>query len=127
MASRPVVEVEGARQLRATLKRAGDDLGDLAATHAEIGRLVASVGRTGAPKRTGRLAGSVRASGTKTTATVRAGGASIPYAGPIHYGWAAHNISPNPFLTSAAHNTESIWTRIYLNAVDRILSKVKGI
>lgn len=126
MASRPVVEVEGARELRATLKRAGEDLGDLKATHDEIARLVASVARPSVPVLTGRLAGSVRGSGAATVATVRAGGSSIPYAKVIHFGWPAHNISANPFLIDAAHNTEPVWRQRYLTAVNKILSKVHG-
>jgi hypothetical protein len=125
--AKAVVQVEGAKQLRATMKRAGDDLADLTAVHGDIARLVASRGQANAPKRTGALAGSVRGSGTKTVATVRAGGARIPYAMVIHYGWPAHNISANPFLTSAAHDTEPIWTNKYVDAVNRILARVKGI
>jgi hypothetical protein len=127
MPTGPVVQVEGARELRATLKRAGDDLGDLKGVHDEIARLIAGVAATRAPKLTGRLAGSIRGSGAKTVATVRAGGASIPYAKVIHFGWPAHNISANPFLVNPAHDTEPVWTRYYLNAVNAILSKVKGI
>jgi hypothetical protein len=120
----PVVQVIGARQLRATLKRAGDDLQDLTDAHGKISRIV--VGATRAPRRTGRLAGSVRGSGTKTVATVRAGRASVPYAGPIHYGWPARRIAPNPFLTDAAHATEPTWTAVYTQTVNRLLEKVKG-
>lgn len=120
----PVVEVIGARQLRATLKRAGDDLSDLKDVHGQISRLV--IGATRAPRRTGRLAGSVRGSGTKTQAVVRAGRASVPYAGVIHYGWPGHHIAPNPFLIEAAHGTEPTWRALYLTEVDRILQRVKG-
>jgi hypothetical protein len=120
----PVVQVVGARQLRATMKRAGDDLGDLVDVHGEISRLV--VASTRAPRRSGRLAGTVRGSGTKTVATVRAGRSSVPYAGPIHYGWPARHIAPSPFLTDAAHGTEPAWRAMYLDAVEKILARVKG-
>ena len=33
---------------------------------------------------------------------VRAGRAAVPYAGVIHFGWAAHSIAPQPFLYDAA-------------------------
>ena len=31
-----------------------------------------------------------------------AGRAAVPYAGVIHFGWAAHSIAPQPFLYDAA-------------------------
>ena len=127
MARGPVVEVEGAKQLRATLKKAGDDLGDLKTTHDQIARLIATTSKPRSPVLTGRLSGSVRGSGAATVATVRAGGAAIPYANAIHWGWAAHGIRANPFIAATAHDTEPIWTRYYVKSVDLILSKVRGI
>ena len=121
----PVVEVEGARQLRRSLKAAGDDLTDLTSTHAAISRLV--VTSTHPPRRTGRLAGSVRGSGTKTAAVVRAGGARIPYAAVVEYGSPTRHIRPRPYLTAAAHATEPRWRAMYLDTVNRRLGKVKGV
>lgn len=121
------IRVEGAKELRATLKRAGDDLGDLKAAHSEAAQLVTGVSRARAPKRSGTLAGSVRGSGAATTATIRAGGSRVPYAGPIHYGWPAHNIAPQPFISEAAQATEPAWVHLYDQAVEKILDRVKGI
>ena len=123
----PVVEVQGARELRRTLKAAGDDLSDLTKVNATISRYVAACGAAAmAPRRTGRLAGSLRGSQAKASATVRAGGARIPYAGVIHYGWPRRHIRAQPFLVDAAHQTEPTWTRFYLAEVDRIISHVHG-
>ena len=69
--------------------------------HLEAAEKVAVTARARAPRRSGRLAGSIRPSGTQTGAAVRAGGARVPYAGPIHFGWRARNIEPNPFLYDA--------------------------
>lgn len=120
------LRVEGAAELRRTLKAAGDDLNDLKDAHATAARLVAADAAQRAPRRTGRLASNVRGSGAKTSATIRAGGAKVPYAGPIHWGWPAHNIKPNPFIAEAAQTTEGAWTAIYHNSVQRILDRVKG-
>jgi len=57
---------------------------------------------------------------------VQAGRASVPYAGPIHWGWPARNIEPQPFLTDAAVATEPRWTAQYLEDVEAALAKVKG-
>lgn len=121
------IRVEGASELRRTLKRAGDDLGDLKSAHGDAAGIVTAASRTRSPKRSGRLAASVRGSGAATTATIRAGRASVPYAGPIHWGWPARNIPANPFIADAAKATEPLWTREYEQAVEKILHRIKGI
>ena len=80
-----------------------------------------------APHRSGTLAGSVRGNQAKTMAAVRAGGARVPYAGPIHWGWPRRNIAAQPFLVDAAHVTEPTWTKFYLREVERILGHVHGV
>ena len=123
--ARPVVEVLGARQLRATLRRAGQDMSDLKRVHAEVGRIV--VAAASAPSRTGTLAASIRSGAAATSATVRAGGARVPYAGPIHWGWPARGITAQPFLSDAAQRTEPRWTEVYLTEVNRIIDRVQGV
>lgn len=120
------IKVEGGARLRRTLRQAGSDLQDLAAAHAATAQLVAAAGRARAPKVSGRLAGTIRPSGTKTKAVVRAGFARVPYAGPIHWGWPSRNISAQPFLSDAATSTEPAWQNIYMQAVDKAISKVEG-
>lgn len=120
------IKVEGGARLRRTLRAAGSDLQDLAAAHSATAQLVAAAGRARAPKVSGRLAGTIRPSGTKTKAVVRAGFARVPYAGPIHWGWPSRNISAQPFLSDAATSTEPAWQNIYLQAVDKAISKVEG-
>lgn len=122
--SRPVLEVRGARELRASLRRAGRDTTELKAVHAQVGRIV--VAAATAPRRTGRLQASVRAGTAASSATVRAGGARVPYAGPIHWGWPARGIAARPFLTDAAQRTEPTWTEVYEREIDRILDEIQG-
>lgn len=121
------VQVLGVRRLRATMAKAGGDLTQFSDTNAEVGRIVATDARTLVPVRTGRLAATLRSSGTRTQAVVRAGYASVPYARPIHWGWPARHISAQPFATTAASRTEPRWRLVYLKAIDRILSRVKGV
>jgi phage gpG-like protein len=120
------VSFEGEKELRASLKAAGDDLSDLKAAHAETARTIAAAGQGNVAVRTGRLSGSIRGSGTKTAAIIRAGGGSIPYAKVIEFGWRRHNIEPQKYLTRAAIDTEPTWKRAYQDAVQRILAKVHG-
>jgi hypothetical protein len=119
-------EVIGAVRLRRTLKGVEGGLEDLTQLHEEIGRIVADYARPRAPRVTGQLASTIRSSGTKSYAVVRAGFARTPYAGVQEFGWPARNIPPNPFLRPAAHITEPTWRSKYDDEVKRLLSKVKG-
>ena len=123
---RPVVQVRGARELRRSLRKAGADMTEVKALHAEVGGIVAGAARPATPHRSGRLAGTVRSSGTNTASIVRAGRASVPYAGPIHYGWPRRNIEPQPWLVNAAHDTEPRWAARFMDGIEQILSKIKG-
>lgn len=130
------VRVDGARQLRASLKRAGHDLGDLKAANAEVSRIVLADAKTRVPRRSGALAATLRGGSAATRATVSAGYARVPYAGPVHWGtppggrWGrgrtARGVRAQPFLTDAAKKTEPVWLLAYRRSVTRILAKVKG-
>lgn len=118
------VRVEGARELRRTLKAAGQDVQDLKDAHAGAGSIV--IGAARPPHRSGRLAASQRAGATATAATVRAGRKSVPYAQVIHWGWGKRHIAANPWLSRAARDTEPAWTRLYEDAVERVLHRIRG-
>jgi hypothetical protein len=120
------IEVEGARELRRTLAKAGADLDDLKTVHREVGAYVGARAVADAPKVSGRLAGSMRPSAAKASATIRFGSASIPYAGVIHWGWPGHNIAANPFASTAAEETEPTWLDMYMRRIEQIVAKVKG-
>lgn len=60
---------------------------ELRSAYRAAARVVEVAARGEAPSRSGRLAGSVKAKGTQYGAAVTAGGAKVPYAAPIHWGW----------------------------------------
>lgn len=126
MAKRPLVEIDGARELRRTLRAAGDDMEDLKAAHLAAANIAASAARARAPRLTGALAGDIRASGTKTAGIVRAGRKRIPYAGAVHWGWPARGMKARPYITEGAQQTEPVWVPLYQKEIDKALSKVKG-
>lgn len=125
--SEATVRVEGLDRLVRTLNRAAVDISELKEAHARVGEIVASEARARAPRRSGRLAGSVRAARQARRARVTYGGARVPYAGPITWGWPRHNIEPQPFVTDAARATESKWTEQYRRDVQDALDNVKGV
>ncbi|MGP5715679.1 hypothetical protein ACTXO9_07285 [Brachybacterium tyrofermentans] len=122
----PLVEIDGARELRRTLRAAGDDLEDLKAANQAAANIAAAAAKSEAPKLTGALAGDIRASGTKTAGIIRAGRKKLPYAGVIHWGWPKRNILAVPYITAGAQQTESIWVPLYQKQLDQALKKVKG-
>lgn len=124
--SSPVYKVEGGRELRRTLRQAGDDLQDLKDAHAEAARIAAKASSALAPVKSGKLRDTIRAAGTKTAGIIRAGFARVPYAGPVHWGWKKRNIAANPFISQGAQDSEGRWIRVYEEAVDQALQKVKG-
>ena len=122
----PVATVEGEKELRRTLKQAGDDMADLKAAHGEVAGIVVPAAQAGVRYLNGNLSASVRGSGTKTAAIVRAGGAKVPYANVQEWGWPRHNISASNAVGNAARMTEPQWTERYTAAIDGILAKIRG-
>lgn len=122
----PAVQVEGGARLRATLRRAAGNLDDLKEANARVGGMVAQWAGVKTPVRTGRLAASVRPARQAKAAVVVAGGASVPYAGPIHWGWPRRNIAAQPWMSEAATETQPAWLPVYEHDIQKILEKVEG-
>lgn len=122
------VRIEGARTLRRTLRHAGVSAKDMRAANRAAGRIVADAAKGTAPKRSGRLARSVRPAGsTPSYAVVSAGtNGRVPYAGPIHWGWPARNIPAQPWLSDTARATEPVWITEYINHMRRLAESVRG-
>lgn len=96
------IEVVGLRDLQRALRKVSADAPkELRKTNLEAARIVSDEAVRRVPVRTGRLRDSIRALAQQRGAAVRAGGARVPYAGPIHFGWPKRHIKPNPFLYEA--------------------------
>lgn len=115
------VEVIGAERFAATSRRAARDLNNLQAPRA--GRTVVTRARAGAPKRSGRLAGSIT-SGTESGDVVVF--SRLIYAPVIHNGWPRHNISANPFLARGLADSRDGIVREYTDAAQDALGQVRG-
>ena len=126
MAADVGVQIEGLSRLASTMKRAGQDVEELKDAHARAGETVAAAAAAAAPRRSGNLAGSIRAARQARRARVQAGSSRVPYAAPIQWGWPARTIAANPFLSDAARSTEGAWLKAYLDDVQKALDKVKA-
>jgi len=120
------VKVVGLATLVRTMRKAGEDLTDLKAANDRAAQIVIGEAAATAPRRTGRLAGTLRASRTPGRARIMLGRASVPYAGPIHWGWPARNIAAQSFVSEAARATEATWVPVYAAAVQDALDHVVG-
>lgn len=95
------VKVEGLSQLVKDLQSLGIEVQDLKEAFSEISGQAAKLAASFAPKRSGALAASIRGDKSKNRANVKAGGARVPYAGAINYGWPRRSISPAHFMQRA--------------------------
>lgn len=117
------VELEGAANLARTLHAAAAGLDELGAAAGATGQLIRSRAAGRAPKRSGRLARSLVATVKGSDVEV---GSGLVYAPVIHNGWAAHGISPQPFLIPVAQDSAPIYAGYYLRDIDSKLAKVRG-
>ena len=123
------VDVKGDNQLRTAFKHLQGNVADLREVHREAGQEVESEARTLVPIDTGRLRDTIRLSirlaGSKSSGTqILAGkGSMVPYAGPIHFGWRARNIEPQPFLYDALDNRRDDVRRRYDEGVESLIKR----
>lgn len=115
------VRVEGLNRVVRKLNQAGADAQDMRGLMHSIGMIV--VNAAAPPRRSGRLAGDIRAGKGKTKAVVRAGGARVPYAGVRHYGWPARGIHAAPFLTDALSAKHAEIYSALENGIDDLLAR----
>jgi hypothetical protein len=122
----PAMRVEGARTLRASLKRAGIGVQDLKDAHKRVADLVLAAARTDVPLASGRLRNSGKAFGTQDGARVQYGSARIRYAAVQHWGWPKRNIAAKPWAAEAAARTQDRWENTYLAALEKIIDTIEG-
>jgi len=115
------VRTRGLARTARALEKAGADSTDMKQLMYDIGMLVVRASLP--PVLTGRLRDSIRAGRGKTKAVVRAGGARIPYAPIIHYGYPARNIQPRPFLLEALQKERGDVFDKLEDGIDDILRK----
>jgi phage gpG-like protein len=121
------IQVEGLRELQRALRQAADTElpKELRQVNKQVAERVVSAALTRVPRRTGRLAASIKPVGSNLSASVKAGGARVPYAAAIHWGWRKRNIAPRPFLVDAADAVARDVADAYVKALDRLLDRIR--
>lgn len=124
--TKPEIKVEGARELKAALRKIEGGIADLKEAHADAAHIVEVRAVELVPYVSGNLAGSIRSSGTQAGGVVRSGAARVPYAGVIHFGWAARNIRPQPFLYDALDDRTDEVIETYEKQINKLI-KANGL
>lgn len=135
MAKSPVhIEVENLKEIQRRIR----DLGDaelrkqLRAANKDVATMVVRAAGPLVPRRSGRLAQSLKPSATDTAAYGKAGTpARVPYAAAIHWGTGPrsgqrgpHNIKGRPFLWDAADRTLREAVQKYEQQIDDLIERV---
>lgn len=118
------IRVEGLGKTLRAMSAAGADAQNMRDLMHSLGTVVVNAAHPPIGE-TGRLATTVRAGRGKTKAVVRAGGARAPYAGVTHYGWPAHNIEAQPFLSNALNEQRGTVLKDLDDGIARILQDNK--
>lgn len=119
------VKVRGANRLATTLRKAGADVAEMKDANQRAGAVVAAQAKVLAPKRTGRLAGSIKPSRRQRGVQVRVG-IRAAYPGVQNYGSAKRNIRPKYYMQHALASKQAEAVDIYFAEMERLVSKVQG-
>ena len=117
-------KIEGLSKVRRDLKKLAKDVdyGDqFLAVNKTLADAVAMDSKTYVPVMTGALSGTIRAAASKTSGRVKAGFKAVPYAGPIHFGWPARFIKPQPFIYDAIDKRRDEVKRRYDDLIKKLI------
>lgn len=120
------VTIDGAAVLQRSLQSAGRQLQDWAQVNAAAAARVAQDAAQRAPRRTGRLAASIRATSDKSGALIGAGGGGVAYAKVQEYGWAGRNIRAQPYLHPAFADLRGDLIGMYQKQLTDAVGQVRG-
>ncbi len=126
---KPKIRVEGLAEVQRELRQLRDK--DLDKEMREANKAAATIVKEDAadhaPEVTGRLRKSVGVQSSTKNAVVKAGSATrVPYAGPIHFGWPARHIRPQPFLFSAVRRKAEEVRRAYEERLDALAERISS-
>lgn len=118
------VRVEGLSSVVRNLQRMGVEVEDLRDAFARIAEEVKPDYQSVTPVKSGALRADYRTSKTKGKANLYVGRASIPYAGPINYGWPARNIAPRNFVARGDEIAAPKASRSLEEEISRLVSSL---
>lgn len=119
------IKIQGLRQLVREIERINPEFGrQVRLINLGAAGDIADRARTLVPRRSGHLQESIRTAATTRGGQVLAGKASVPYAGPIHFGWLRRHIQPQPFLYDALDLRRDAVFDAYVRQVEQLVDAV---
>jgi len=115
-------------KLQKALKEVGPEaVAELKEGNKALGEIVGERARVLVPVLSGALRKTIKANksagGSKVSAGTPGLSSKVNYAGPIHFGWAARNIDPQPFLYMALDDRRDEVVAAYEKQTAAILEK----
>jgi HK97 gp10 family phage protein len=118
------VKVQGLRELTKAMQQIGVPRDAIKEAGKIAGQKVMNEAKTLVPVRTGKLRDSIRLGATAAgQVTIRAGGARVPYANPIHWGWFKRHIKPQPFFAKALVYTRDEIYQTYFTQLEKHITE----
>lgn len=121
--SGPVVKVEGAREVRATLRKLGAGTRDMSQVHRKVAALVIGPAQGRTRHRSGKLAGSYR---VKASAAKAAISSNVIYAPIQEFGWPRHNITASHALESTVEDMAPAIAEAYQAHVKDLVDRLNA-
>jgi hypothetical protein len=136
------IAVDGIREVNRSLKALGEDTSAVKKANVDAANTLIRAALPLVPTRSGRLKSTIRPVNALNYAAARAGITAVPYAGPIHWGWARvgarhkgkltpggprsfRNIKPQPFFSKALGYTYQEIMDNYERNMNAIITKHK--
>lgn len=119
--SAPAVQVEGAREVRKTLRALGAGTRDMSRVHRKVAALVLGPAQAATRRRTGALAASYK---VRVSAAKAAIASALVYAPVQEFGWPARNITPSLALTSTVDLMRGSIADLYAREVDDLVDRL---
>lgn len=136
------IALDGIKEVNRSLKAMGEDTSGVKKANVQAANTLIRAALPLVPVRSGRLKATLRPVNALNYAAARAGIGSVPYAGPIHWGWARvgarhkgklrpggprsfRNVPPQPFFKDALGYTYEEIMENYVRNMDAIITKHK--
>lgn len=124
--ARAKLEIEGINRLTRTLREAGADLSDIKEAHRHAAQAVLTVAHPKTPRLYGDLRATLRVSANANAGTVKSGSRRVPYGGVTHWGTPHKKQRAQPWISTAAQESEPMWIKWYEKEMLDAIRTVKG-
>lgn len=117
------VQVQGAAEVRRTLRALGAGTRDMSRVHRKVAAMVIGPAQGVTRRRSGDLAGSYR---VKVSASKAQVSSALVYAPVQEFGWPRRNITPSKALTGTVESMAGSIAQVYQAEVDALVDRLNA-